>query len=190
MKKIMSVVMVVIILVSTLWLSLDKAGAAGTIGYRGGLFVWGKGVVFVFDGSGYRNRDVRDAVIFVGSRSYDLHCTVNKEEGKIVCVTGGRLTQYAGQTGVIYLAGEAFYVIIPAKPSLSSSGGTSGPLSCPEGSTLGADVTFYIPLDGEFTDFIPGATLSDVQQSAEGFATEFDASILEIGELYCRQQEQ
>jgi hypothetical protein len=72
MKKISMVVMTVAILVSTLWFSTNQAGAAGIITYQGGVFVSGKGVTFVFDASGYRNKDVKNASIFVGSNFHNM----------------------------------------------------------------------------------------------------------------------
>ena len=63
--------------------------------------------------SGYRNRDVRGASIFAGSNFHNLYCSVNKGEGKIIFVAGGQLTDYAGQTAVIHLGGQIFYVTMP-----------------------------------------------------------------------------
>ena len=108
MKKVFWLLLAMTLLVSALGFNTGSAQAAGTITYVGGRFVWGKGIVFVFEASGHKNKDVRNATIFVGSSFYDLGCTVDKENENIICVLGGGLTQYAGQTGVIHLGGQVF----------------------------------------------------------------------------------
>ena len=123
MKKNLSLLMAVIVFLSTLSFSTSKAQAAGTIRYAGGHFVTGKGISFVFNASGYRNRDVRGANIYAGSNFHNLYCSAKKGEGKIVCVARGELTEYGGETAVIYLAGQIFYVTMPYQgdgPSLTS----------------------------------------------------------------------
>jgi hypothetical protein len=50
-------------LVSTFLTAVSSAEAAGMITYLDGRYVWGKGIVFVFDAPGYRNKDVRNANI-------------------------------------------------------------------------------------------------------------------------------
>lgn len=186
MKKLFGAVMALAVFVSASLFGPDRAGAAGIITYRGGSFVWGKGVVFVFEASGYHNRDVRDASILVGSDPYDLHCTVNKQDGKIVCVAGGKLTRFAGQTGVIYLAGQMFYVTIPAKPARSSGNAS---LSCPPGQVPGAEVVFRTT-GGDLTPpfFITGSTLAEVRNSAENWLGFDFESIEEIGPLECGEE--
>ena len=165
MKRVLPLLMAVIVLVSTLWVSVGSAGAAGIIAYVDGRFVWGKGVVFVFDASGYRNKDVKNASIFAGSNFHDLYCTVNKNEEKIVCVARGSLTEYAGQTGVIYLAGQIFYVTIPdrVQPEVELS------LTCPDGETAGAFVKFEASGGGFDVFFIPGATMQEVKNTADEY---------------------
>ncbi len=190
MKKIISFTMAVVILACTLWFSTGSATAAGTITYLGARFVWGKGVVFIFEASGYRNRDVKGATLSIGSSSFDVHCTVNKKAGKIICVAGGGLTQYTGQTGILYLAGHAFYVVIPARPLLPSGSGSAVPLSCPPGTEPGADVTFLTGGGDHHTEFIPGATLGEVSQQAESMTAPGGdwTNVLSIGSLYCNQR--
>lgn len=172
MKKIMSLVITIVILVGTLWFSVGKATAAGTITYVGTHFVWGKGAVFIFEASGYRNRDVKYASLSIGPDSFKVHCTVNKKAEKILCVAGSGLTRYAGQIGILTVAGHAFYVIIPDKPSLCYGDG--------------ANVTFLLPQDGPYTEFVSGSTLAEVQQKAQKIADNLGASITGIGNFVCR----
>ena len=187
MKKFMSFIMIAVILVCTLWLSVDSASAGGTITYTGARYVWGKGIAFSFDASGYRNKDLKNANLTIGSKSFDVHCRLNKEKNRIVCVAGGGLTQYAGKTGILYVAGHVFYVTIPDKPVLSVGTG-SGSLSCPPGTEPGADVQFTLEGEGTWTNFIGGSTLSEVRQNAENTeVVKFGGSIDSIGDLYCRE---
>jgi type 1 fimbria pilin len=180
MKKFMSLIAILLVLVCTLWFSAGNTSAAGTITFTGARFIWGKGVVFVFEASGYRNSDVKDASITIGSKSFDVHCTVNKKEEKIVCVAGGGLTWYAGQTGVVYLAGQGFYVTIPSR-SLTAAG-------CGGSTVMGANVTFQAAEGDPQSYFLAGQTLGDVGNSANslmdasgGFFTEPKISKLECG---------
>ena len=183
----MSFIMITVILVCTLWLSVDSASAGGTITYRGAQYVWGKGIAFSFDASGYRNRELKNASLTIGSKSFDVHCRVNKEKTRIVCVAAGGLTQYAGKTGILYVAGYAFYVTIPDKPALQVGSG-SGRLSCPEGMEPGADVQFTLEGEGTWTSFIGGSTLSEVRQNAENTeVVKVGGSIDYIDDLYCNE---
>lgn len=170
--------MTIAIFVSAFFLSTMRAGAAGIIEYRGGVFTWGKGIAFVFDATGYRNRDVRNASIYVGSNFYDLHCTVNKKEKKIVCVTGAGLTRYSGQTGVIHLAGQMFYVTIPYR-NLAGCGGSQ---------VMGAMVTFQVGEGEPQSYFLAGQTPGSVGNAADnlieasgGFLSDPEFSKLECG---------
>ena len=185
MKKSLSLAMAVVILISALWVSTGSAGAAGMISYAGGRFVWGKGIVFVFDASGYRNKDVRDASIFAGSNFHDLYCTVDKEKEHIVCVARGSLTEYAGQTGIIHLAGQIFYVTIPDR-TLPQVTPVEGPLVCTEPEVLGASVVFYFGFGGSTTEFVPGDTLDEVKARADLWVDgEFWISHGPINQLEC-----
>jgi len=183
MKKVLSLGMAVLIHVSMLWVSTGRAAAAGSINYVDGRYVWGKGIVFVFDAAGYRNKDVKHASIFVASNFYDLHCTVEKEN--IVCVLGGSLTAYAGLTGIIYLAGQVFYVTIPDKPQPPETP-VDTPPTCEEPEVLGASVLF-IPSEGPaFTEFVPGDTLEEVSNRADSWVDgQFIISHGPVGALEC-----
>ena len=185
MKKILLLAMTVIVLISALGVSAGNADAAGLITYVDGRFVWGKGVVFVFKASGYGNKNVRDASIFAGSNFHDLYCTVDKEKENIVCVVGGSLTEYAGQTGVIYLAGQIFYVTIPDR-TLPQVTPVEGPLVCTEPEVLGASVVFYFGFGGSTTEFVPGDTLDEVKARADMWVDgEFWISHGSINQLEC-----
>jgi len=185
MKKFLSLAMAVVILISALWVSTGSARAAGMISYAGGRFVWGKGIVFVFEASGYRNKDVRDASLFVGSNFHDLYCTVDKEKEHIVCVARGALTEYAGQTGIIHLAGQIFYVTIPDR-TLPQVTPVEGPLVCTEPEVLGASVVFYFGFGGSTTEFVPGDTLDEVKARADLWLDgEFWISHGPINQLEC-----
>lgn len=198
MKRILLVLMAVVLLATVFGFDTGQANAASLITYVDGRYVWGKGIVFVFKADGFKNRDVRGATIFAGSNFHDLGCTVNKEADLIVCVLRGGLTEYAGETGIIYLGGQIFYVTIPDRilPQVA-------PLICGEFEMIGAEVTFYIdlsntltnPISGQiafsYTFFISGNTLQEVQQLAQemvddsaGFFTGFEIiSGLQCGEM-------
>src|SRR5215212_1773232 len=185
MKKVLLLAMTVILLISVLGVSAGNAGAAGLITYVDGRFVWGKGVVFVFKASGYGNKNVRNASIFAGSNFHDLYCTVDKEKENIVCVAGGSLTEYAGQTGVIYLAGQIFYVTIPDR-IFPKEIVVEQPLVCEEPEVLGVSVSFQTGGGFSFTDFVPGDTLQEVQARADDWVDgEFIISHGSIGTLKC-----
>jgi hypothetical protein len=173
MKKALSLVMAMIVMVAALGFSPGNANAAGLITYVDGRFVWGKGVVFVFAAAGYRNKDVRDASIFVGSNFHDLYCTVDKDKENIVCVAGGRLTQYAGQIGIIYLAGQIFYVTIPDKILPEVVIPAEEPLVCEEPEVLGASVVFEDNEGNSYNEFVPGDTLQEIQDRADEWVDGF-----------------
>jgi hypothetical protein len=184
MKRVFSLLIAVIVLLSVFSFSPSRAQAAGIISYAGGNFIIGKGIAFVFHGSGLRNRDVRGANIFVGSDFYPLGCTVNKEEKRIVCVLRGGLTEYAGETGIIYLGGQIFYVIIPDLKEAEESEDEGS--SCEEPLVSGADVTFEDIGGGFSTHFIEGDTIKDVRDAAdEELANDPDLVDYKVGDLYC-----
>jgi len=186
MKKMFLLLMAVAMFASAFGLQVGMAQADGSlIVYEGSLFVWGKGIVFQFDAEGYRNKDVKNATIHIGSDFYDLFCWVLKEEGKIVCNAQGGLTQFAGETGIIYLGGQIFYVIIPGRAGAPEESEES--FTCESG-VPGADVTFFTSDETLETYFISGSTLAEVQDNAENWLGGYLISIVEIGELYCGQE--
>jgi|SRR5687768_12373757 len=189
MRKLILLGLAIGVLISTLWCTAGKVQAAGLITYRGGLYVWGKGIVFVFDASGYRNKDVKDASIFVGSNFHDLGCTVNKEEAKIVCTLRGGLTEHAGETGVIYLGGQVFYVLIPDR-TLPEEISIEESLTCLETELMGAWVTFTFNFldifQFSFEEFVEGTSLEEVENAAAQML-EDDPFLIsyEVGEFGC-----
>ena len=186
MKKVLSFVTAAIVLVTAFSFNASPADAAGTITYVDGRFVWGKGIVFVFKASGYRNRDVKDANIFLGSNFHDLGCTVDKEKENIVCVLGGGFTQYAGQTGILYLAGQVFYVTIPDRTLPEQTAVEEPPLVCEEPEVLGATVVFKDYNGFSYPEFVPGDTVEEVEALADLWVDgEFWVSHGPVGELGC-----
>ncbi|HXF84725.1 MAG TPA: hypothetical protein VNK49_04990 [Anaerolineales bacterium] len=175
------VLWVMAVWVSVLWLGVGKASAAGTITYVDSQFVQGKGVSFVFEATGFRNKNLKGATIFVGSNFYDLFCTVNKEKTLIVCVAREPLTQYAGQVGVIRLAGHTFQVIVPNKFDKP----VDESFTCPSGSMLGAWVTFE-GYGESVAIFFDGNTLEEIEEEAQEWEIEL-GNILEIGPLECEE---
>ncbi len=175
MKKFLLFLVAVVVLAST-FAATGQAKAASLITYVDGRYIWGEGVVFIFEGTGFRNKDVRDTTIFAGSNFHNLGCTVNKEKTRIVCIGRGSLTEYAGQTGIIHLAGQLFYVTIPDRALPKDA-----TLTCGEFEVTGAYVTLYFAEGQPETFFVPGATLADVQQTvqnwmdgSEGYVTGFE----------------
>lgn len=115
MKRIFSVLMMAVLLVTALGFSASPVRAAGSIEFQDAHFEWGKGVVFVFHVSGLRNKDVKDVTVFVNSTLYHLGCTIN--EDKMTCMPQGDLTEFHPQTGSIFfpVTGQIIYVTIPGK---------------------------------------------------------------------------
>jgi hypothetical protein len=183
MKKTWMILLAMALFVSALGVQVNRAKADGYITFENAQYVVGTGIVFTFEAEGFRNKDLKNATIYVGSDFYDLYCWVRKAEGKILCVARGSLTEFAGQTGIIYLGGQIFYVIIPNKHGIPGQGDAS--LTCEEGLVPGADVTVDF---GEFTDtfFVPGNTAEEVQNQAESWFSEWDFEI--TSGLYCSQE--
>src|SRR5919108_961301 len=117
MKNFFSWLIAIVMLTSAFAFNTGKAKAAGLMIYLDGRFVPGKGVVFLFEPDDHKYKDLKGASIFAGSNDHNLSCSFNEEDGEktVVCVVGGGITRYAGQTGVIYLAGQIFYVTIPER---------------------------------------------------------------------------
>jgi len=185
MKKTWMILLAVAVFVSALGMQVNRAKADGYIVYEDAQYVVGTGIVFTFEAEGFRNKDLKNANIWVGSDFYDLYCWVRKAEGKILCVAWGSLTKFAGQTGIIYLGGQIFYVIIPNKHGIPDDGDQS--LTCPDGFVSGADVTFLTSVPSFLTFFIEGATDSEVFNSATSFLGGFFVDIDSIGSLYCSE---
>lgn len=183
MKKVLSLI---VVLVSLLSLSPIQAKAAGLITYAGGLFVPGKGIVYVFKASGFRKRNIKNASIFAGSNFHKLSCTVNVDDKKIVCVAGGGLSdEYGGETGIIHLAGQIFYVTIPYRIERKDTDEESES-GCGEPEVLGAVVQFEDTDGSSFTEFIPGDTLEDVEgAAAEDVVANELAGYDVVGDLSC-----
>ena len=187
MKKVLLLLILLVVSVFSFWGGAGPAQAAGTITFVRSHFVWGKGVVFIFEATDVGNKDLKDASIFIGSNYHHLSCSLNEEADRIPCVLGGGFTQYAGQIGVIYLNGLIFYVEIPQKGTPDETTPTD---TCTPPNVLGADVTFMTFQEGTETFFVAGETLAEVENNAEDYLGEFLVNILEIGDLYCGQAPQ
>src|ERR1051325_4002144 len=173
MKKILSFVMAVVVLFSLFSFRTSRAKAAGIIKFAGSRFIPGKGAVFLFKASGVGKNAAKSATIFAGSNFYNLFCTVKKDDGLITCLARAEITQFQGQTGIVHLAGQIFYVMVPyfTEPPDEGEGegegeegdaGGEGGLVCETG-VSGADVTFKDLTDGTtFTEFVPGGTIEEV----------------------------
>jgi len=195
MKKFFSLLIAIVVLVSAFSFSASKAQAAGLITFADGRFIWGKGIVFQFDASEVKNKDLKGANIFAGSDYHKMYCSYNDDTEKIVCVLSGGLTEFAGQTGVIYLSGQIFYVTMPAMglpPGDSGTvsedetcpeydeeceeeeepgdpGGDPGgdpPAACTAPQVVGADVEFVDGEDVATTVFVPGDSTAAVDANA------------------------
>ena len=152
-----------------------------------------KGFVFIFEPDDHKYKDLKGASIFAGSNDHKLSCSFNDDEGTVVCVVNGGITRYAGQTGVIYLAGQIFYVTIPDRvlvphksnetcaedeeeeegetcidPSDPGKPGDPGdpPPACTPPEVLGANVEFVDGEDVTTMQFVPGATTAEVNANA------------------------
>lgn len=189
MKRRLSLLVAVVVFLSTFAFSATKTQAAGIITYQGGKFVQGKGLAFVFGAPGFTGRHLRGASIYAGSNSYDLFCTVKAREEKIVCTARGGLTEFAGETAIIHLAGQVFYITMPSRaiPDGSEEEEEDEESVCPDPQVLGANVQFE-DIDGLFsTEFIGGDTLDEVRAAAdEALAGNPDlVSYKVVGDLTC-----
>ncbi|MCC6498822.1 MAG: hypothetical protein IT313_01000 [Anaerolineales bacterium] len=186
MKKLFLGLLSLVITVSALGLQVSRARAGGIITYERRSFVVGKGIVYIFAAEGYRQKDLKDARIFVGSDYHDLFCWVSEEGDHIICNAQKGLTQYVGQTAVVYLAGQAFNLIIPAGRG-GKDGASSTPLTCPTGQIPGADVRVDFG-DGDVDTFwVDGETLAEVQANAEDrFSGAISIEV--VSELYCDRE--
>lgn len=189
MRKVLLSILVVFMLLSVFSFSPSRAHAAGIIQYAGGSFVIGKGISFVFHASGLRNRDVRGASIFVGSDFHPLGCTVNRAEERVVCVLRGGLTEYAGETGILYLGGQIFYVTIPGMkepPEDESEEGEEAP-ACGEFEALGAWVIYYLEGVFDSEEFIEADSAEEVEQEAAQTASEEPGMTYKVGDFGCHE---
>jgi len=179
MKKTLFLLMVFAILASAFGVQVERARAEGTITYSEAAYVQGKGFVFIFDASGFRNKQLKNSSIYVGSDFYDLFCWVAEDKEHIVCNAQSMLLPFVGQTGIIYLAGYIFYVEIP------HAGGPKEDTTptCDQGEVLGANymVDFGSGFEGPY--FVPGATLAEADLQAESWFGDFD--YYRVGGLVC-----
>lgn len=180
MKKLLLILTALVVTASLFGLQATRAQAAGTITYERTNYVEGKGIVYVFLATGFSNKEVKEGTsIYVGGEFHDLFCWITSDKEHIVCNAQGGLTQYAGQTAIITLLGQTFYLTIPNGHARQEE---ETALVCSDGQVLGADVWFD---DGEesWTEFVPGDTLAEVQDAAQSWEIDFEI----ISGLYCGQ---
>jgi hypothetical protein len=179
MKKALFFLMALAVFASALGLQVQDAKAEGTITFEEAAYVYGKGFVFIFAAEGYRNRDLREASIYIGSDFYDLFCWVAEDGEHIICNAQSMLLPFSHQIGVIYLAGYIFYVELPG------AGGEQEEVTCSEDEVLGADVTFLTNVPSFVTLFIEGSSIGEVTSNATSILGGFFVSIDSVGELRC-----
>ncbi len=120
--------------------------------------------------------------MFVNSTYVDLYCALqDAETGKLVCNVPGK---YAGKHVRIYIGERMFYVTVPPIQVTETD---ETPLTCTAPAVMGADVTFMTFSEGTETFFVAGDTLAEVASHAQGYLGEILTSILEIGDLYCKE---
>ena len=189
MKKILSFVMAVVVLFSLFSFRTSRAQAAGIIKFVGSRFIPGKGAVFLFKASGVGKNAAKSATIFAGSNFYNLFCTVKKDDGLITCLARAEITQFQGQTGIVHLAGQIFYVMVPyfTEPPDEGEGEGEGDEGgdtssvCPDPLVLGATVTY----SDNTSEFIAGNSLDAVAADAQSNAIENGVTVKKIGDLHC-----
>ena len=120
MKKIFSFLMVMSLLASVFVFNVSKASAASYPTLSDVHYVFGKGIVFVFDTNGMKVRapNLKGSTLYLHGNSYPLACTVDKSAGKIICTVRGGLTEFAGDQGSVSLLGRQYSVVIPSVPSV------------------------------------------------------------------------
>lgn len=119
MKKIISLVLVLVVLSSAFLFNVGKASAASSYPTLVDThYVYGKGIVFVFDLNGARVRapNIKNSTLYLNSNTYHLSCWVNRANQTIVCTARGGLTEFAGDQGTVSLLGRLYSVIIPSLP--------------------------------------------------------------------------
>ena len=120
MKKIFSFLMVMSLLASVFVFNVSKASAASYPTLVDVHYVYGKGIVFVFDANGMNVRapNLRGSTLYLHGNSYPLACTVARASGMIVCTVRGGLTEFAGAQGSVSLLGRLYSVVIPSVPGV------------------------------------------------------------------------
>ena len=120
MKKILSSLLVLVLLTSVFVINVSKVSAASypTLVYTH--YVYGKGIVFVFDANGtnLRTPNLKGSTLYLHGNAYPLSCIVDKADGLIVCTARGGLTEFAGDQGSVSLLGRLYSVIIPGLPEV------------------------------------------------------------------------
>ncbi len=118
MKRLLSAVMIVTVLASALLFNVGKAQAASYPTLTATRYVIGREIVFAFEFNvaKLRGPNLRNASLYLHGATYPLACTVNKDNGTIICIAQGGLSKFAGDRGSVSLLGHLYSVVIPAVP--------------------------------------------------------------------------
>lgn len=91
-----------------------------------------KGVVFKFQVTGKFSQEELKGFVNISDREFGLDCSFD-DYGFLTCVGGDALDQFVGRQGLVVVAGQGFYVIIPPRyiftpPSQGGPAPVSGPV--------------------------------------------------------------
>jgi hypothetical protein len=79
----------------------------------------GKGFVLKFESTHpYDKQELKGGYVKVGSNEFGMNCNID-DSGIIVCVAGNGIAQFAGRQATVVLAGQLFYISVPARVSSS-----------------------------------------------------------------------
>jgi hypothetical protein len=77
----------------------------------------GKGFVLKFEATQpYDKQELTGGYVKVGDNEFGMDCNIG-ESGKIVCVVGDGIAQFVGHKATVVLAGQLFYITVPARVS-------------------------------------------------------------------------
>lgn len=107
MKRLLSAVMIVTVLASALLFNVGKAQAASYPTLTATRYVIGKEIVFAFEFNvaKLRGPNLRNASLYLHGATYPLACTVNKDNGTIICIAQGGLSK-SQEAGVLSLCSD------------------------------------------------------------------------------------
>ena len=167
MKKVLSFVIVVMVLVTTLWFKVGIASAAGAV------------VILYLPG--VTKQELKDATMFIDSEYQSVYCVLqDADTGKVVCHVAGK---DAGEAVQIFLAGRVFSATVS---QVRTSSNADQALTCETGFSPGASVTFtYTEGNGSVTTVVPGSTLSEVAQNASALLGGQYKSFTIVSDLQC-----
>lgn len=125
---------------------------------------WGsKGVVIKFEVTGDFSPTELQGFVQIGDHQFPLDCSFN-DEGLLVCVAGGGIGAYAGQSVIVVLNGQGFYANIPVKKEFGSG-------------------LYCYPIEGLMTDDIEAAVVAMGELGPEALSYWYPA---QVG-IYCTE---